>query len=207
MATAVSATSTRTRLLEAAADVFAEKGYDGTRVQEIARRAGLTTGAIYANFAGKADLLLEAIDTLGAHALDALLFDVVSGRSPAETLVSMGVTLSAPGDDRARALLFEALGAARRDPDVAGRLQAHFEQRARRLTQLIADGRAAGELSDGLDVDAAVRFCLALALGFLACDLVGVAPVNRQGWESVVHRTVAAFGPVPAARSPHDDAP
>jgi AcrR family transcriptional regulator len=205
--TAAVTPSTRTRLLEAAAEVFGERGYDGTRVQEIARRAGLTTGAIYANFDGKADLLLEAIDTLGAHAIDALLFDVVSGRSPAETLLTMGVTLSAPGDDQARALLFEALGAGRRDPDVARRLQAHFEQRARRLAQLVEDGRAAGELAPDLDVAAAVRFCLALALGFLACDLAGVAPVNREGWESVVHRTVAAFGPVSSARSPHDDAP
>ena len=35
------------RLLAAAADVFAERGYDGAGVAEIARRAGPTTGAIY----------------------------------------------------------------------------------------------------------------------------------------------------------------
>jgi AcrR family transcriptional regulator len=192
---AVEASSTRSRLLTAAASVFAEKGYDGTRVQEIARRAGMTTGAIYANFDGKADLLLEAIDTVGAHALDALLFDVVSGRSPAETLISLGVTLqTAARDDPARALLFEALGAARRDPDVARRLQAHFEERAARLAQLVADGQRAGDVDPDLDVAAAVRFCLALALGFLACDLVGVAPVNSAGWQPVIHRIVAALG-------------
>jgi AcrR family transcriptional regulator len=204
MTAAVSPPSTRVRLLEAAADVFAEKGYDGTRVQEIARRAGLTTGAIYANFDGKAELLLEAIDTVGAHALDALLFDVLSGRSPSETLVSLGVTLAATDDDPARALLFEALGAARRDPDVASRLQAHFEQRAERLAQLLADGKLAGDVAADLDIPAAVRFCLALALGFLACDLVGVAPVNQSGWESVVHQIVAAFGRPSSSRSPHD---
>ena len=37
---------TRAALLAAAAEVFAEKGYEGARVAEIARRAGLTTGAI-----------------------------------------------------------------------------------------------------------------------------------------------------------------
>jgi AcrR family transcriptional regulator len=203
MAAAATPSSTRARLVVAAADVFAEKGYDGTHVQEIARRAGLTTGAIYANFEGKADLLLEAIDTLGAHALDGLLFDVVSGRSPAETLVSLGVTLAAPGDDPARALLFEALGAARRDPDVARRLQAHFEQRALRLSQLLSDGQASGDIDPDLDVPATVRFCLALALGFLACDLVGVAPVNPPGWESVIHQIVAAFGRTSSPRSHH----
>jgi AcrR family transcriptional regulator len=52
---------TRQRLLDAATEVFLEKGYEGTRVAEIARRAGLTTGAIYGNFEGKADLLSAAL--------------------------------------------------------------------------------------------------------------------------------------------------
>ena len=41
---------TTARLLTAAAEVFAEKGYDGAGVAEIARRAGLTTGAIYSRY-------------------------------------------------------------------------------------------------------------------------------------------------------------
>ncbi|HVT77444.1 MAG TPA: helix-turn-helix domain-containing protein [Acidimicrobiales bacterium] len=55
------ADSTRQRLLDAATEVFMEKGYDGTRVAEIARRAGLTTGAIYGNFESKAELLTAAL--------------------------------------------------------------------------------------------------------------------------------------------------
>ena len=65
--------STRDRLLKAATAVFSERGYDGAGVQEIARRAGLTTGAIYANFSGKAALLFEAIRGRSATELDDLL--------------------------------------------------------------------------------------------------------------------------------------
>ena len=54
---------TRSRLLDAAVEVFAEDGYEGARVQEIARRAGLTTGAIYAQFRNKAELLQQASDS------------------------------------------------------------------------------------------------------------------------------------------------
>ena len=50
-------TSTRDRLLAAAVEVFVEQGYEGARLQDIARTAGLTTGAIYANFRGKDELL------------------------------------------------------------------------------------------------------------------------------------------------------
>ena len=37
-------------LIDAAAEVFAERGYDGAGVAEIARRAGVTTGAIYSRY-------------------------------------------------------------------------------------------------------------------------------------------------------------
>jgi AcrR family transcriptional regulator len=185
--------------VQAAAAVFAENGYDGTRVQEIAKRAGLTTGAIYANFDGKADLLLEAIDTLGAHELDRLLFSAVSGRSTTEVLVALGVELMSksepPGDGT---LLFEALGAARRDPDVARRLQIHFRERAERVAQLLRDGQRNGEIDPAIDVDAGVRFCLSLALGFLACDILEVAPVGPTGWEQLIRRVAAAFAASPS---------
>jgi AcrR family transcriptional regulator len=50
---------TRRALLDAAAEVFAERGFAGAALDEIAERAGYTRGAIYANFAGKDDLLLS----------------------------------------------------------------------------------------------------------------------------------------------------
>ena len=48
-------------LIKAAAEVFAERGYAGAGVAEIARRAGVTTGAIYSRYSGKSELLLEAL--------------------------------------------------------------------------------------------------------------------------------------------------
>ena len=57
----VTAAETRERLLQAAADVFAERGYDGTRVADIATAAGVSNGALYAHFPSKADLLVDAL--------------------------------------------------------------------------------------------------------------------------------------------------
>ena len=48
---------TRRRILDVALDVFAEKGYSRTSLQEIADRAGFTRGAVYWHFKNKADLL------------------------------------------------------------------------------------------------------------------------------------------------------
>lgn len=50
------------RLLEAAKTVFARRGFRGASVDEIAREAGATTGALYASFASKEELFLELFD-------------------------------------------------------------------------------------------------------------------------------------------------
>jgi AcrR family transcriptional regulator len=47
---------TRSAILRSAATLFARQGVEGTSMEEIARHAGLTQGAIYSNFKSKADL-------------------------------------------------------------------------------------------------------------------------------------------------------
>jgi AcrR family transcriptional regulator len=53
---------TRSELIEAAALVFAHRGYNGASVEEIAEEAGYSHGAVYSNFGGKADLFLAVFE-------------------------------------------------------------------------------------------------------------------------------------------------
>jgi len=53
---------TRARLLEAASDVFAEQGFRGATIADVAERAGYTIGAVYSNFESK-DALFRALMT------------------------------------------------------------------------------------------------------------------------------------------------
>jgi AcrR family transcriptional regulator len=53
---------TRELLLDAAAMVFARRGYHEASVEEIASEAGFSTGAVYSNFAGKEELFLALAD-------------------------------------------------------------------------------------------------------------------------------------------------
>src|ERR1700749_1338198 len=53
---------TRRRLLDGAEAVFARSGFHGASVEEIAREAGATTGALYSNFAGKEELFLALFE-------------------------------------------------------------------------------------------------------------------------------------------------
>lgn len=55
----------RTQILDAAARVFAERGYHRTTVRDVAREAGIADGTIYLYFTSKQDLLLALIAQLG----------------------------------------------------------------------------------------------------------------------------------------------
>jgi AcrR family transcriptional regulator len=57
---------TRTKLLEAARQLIREKGYEHTTLQEVAQRAGMTSGAIYGNFKNRDELFISLADAYWA---------------------------------------------------------------------------------------------------------------------------------------------
>jgi AcrR family transcriptional regulator len=54
---------TRAKLIEAAASVIGEKGFDRASLEEIAARADMTRGAVYGNFKDKEELFLAVVET------------------------------------------------------------------------------------------------------------------------------------------------
>lgn len=53
--------NTRQRLLDAAVDVFIAKGFAGTRIDDVVKKAGFTRGAFYSNYSSLDELLQEAL--------------------------------------------------------------------------------------------------------------------------------------------------
>src|SRR4051812_47694437 len=64
---------TRERVLDAAATVFAEQGFEGARVAQIAQAAGLSVGAIYNHYGSKAELLAAVVERHSAAELSQLM--------------------------------------------------------------------------------------------------------------------------------------
>ncbi len=54
-------TRTRARLVEAAAQLVRERGFERTSLEDVAARAGMTRGAIYGNFRNRDDLFLAVV--------------------------------------------------------------------------------------------------------------------------------------------------
>lgn len=84
---------TRARLLRSAATVFAERGYAGASVEEIAERAGFSRGAFYSNFESKDDVFLALLDAqieAEVGALREALADPTSPEAVLELLLARG---------------------------------------------------------------------------------------------------------------------
>jgi len=188
----VTATQTRERLLRAAADVFAERGYDGTRVADIAAAAGVSNGALYAHFASKADLLVAALHTHGRRQL-ADMFAAEPSRPVTELLLLIGQGLLRPRDAR-QALIIEALAAARRDQAVAGPMRDYMGERADWLAGLIELGQSDGEFDSALSAGALAHFCLLLSMGS-ALVTPDLHAVDDAGWAALLARIVSALRP------------
>jgi AcrR family transcriptional regulator len=188
----VTAAETRERLLRAAAEVFAERGYDGTRVADIAATAGVSNGALYAHFGSKADLLVAALRAHGPRLL-ARLFAADPDRSIADLLVTVGRQLP-----RRRAaagyLIVEALVAARRDEDVARPMRDYVDERADWIAGLVHVGQAAGELDPAVSPDALAHFCLLIAMGS-ALVTPDLHAVDDTEWAALLARVVTALTP------------
>ena len=187
--------STRDRLLDAAIAVFSEKGYDGTGVQEIARRAGLTTGAIYGNFRGKADLLFSAIGARSGPEFDDLLRSNRVSVSAGELLAELGSHLLDQDQpaDRQGGLLIEAIVASRRDRQVGELVRGLIDQRLGAISLLVERARAEGDIDDEVSIDSLTRFCLVLALGSLLYTSVGIEEPQEAEWSSLIRRFVKSL--------------
>ncbi len=74
------------RLMLAAADAFAEKGFHATTTRDIAARAGLSPAGVYIHFASKEDLLFELSRQGHATARDLLVAAAAGAGSPTEAL-------------------------------------------------------------------------------------------------------------------------
>src|SRR5436853_1934900 len=61
------------RALRAFAVVVAERGYENATIEEVVKRASMSPTTFYANFEGKRDALMAAIDSAGAHTAAAIL--------------------------------------------------------------------------------------------------------------------------------------
>jgi len=190
----------RDRLINAAIEVFGECGYDGAGVQQIARAAGLTTGAIYSRFRGKDDLLLEAIDAIVPQEIERLLAGQVNDNA-VDIIAQLGSYLV---DEQAESsILLEAIVASRREPALSSQLDKRLDEDFMRLGKLIEEAKAAGLVDAKYDTQALTTFCSSVSLGMLVHRSLGREMPSHDDWNALIGDLITALLPEPLAPTTH----
>ncbi len=187
----------RERILDSAARVFGEQGYEGARVADVARRCGMSTGAIYSRWLTKQELFLAAVERRGAH--NTLSVSTRADLSVPEKLALLGGgLLSADQDDEARNLLLEACVIARRDSSLKADIARALDVEASVLTEVIAHGKASGEIDETLSTEAIVLACQSLSLGVRLAAAAeprsGGQPTSEE-WNQLLARFIGSIAP------------
>lgn len=183
------APTTRERLLDLATEVFAEEGYAAVSVRDLARRSSLTTGAIYAHFLNKAELLVAAIDARVAA-------DVDTSRDRTDlNFLDYLTDLNRRYPERhdLRALLLEGATAVRNDAAVRERLTAEQGERFASWVAAYEAGQERGELDPELDMRAVVLMLWSIELGLGVVEALGLDAPDPDAWAELTRRLIQAI--------------
>ena len=135
---------TREHLLAAAAEVFAERGFHGASLDEVAAVAGFTKGAVYSNFKNKEDLFLALFKANYDREMDAIRTALRNSEVPPEARISDFVALIRDQTQVGRnfSLLYQefALYAAR-NPEVREELTRIDDEGAHALAEILQSER------------------------------------------------------------------
>jgi AcrR family transcriptional regulator len=179
---------TRARILQAAEDCFARRGYDAASVAEICRAAGVSKGAFYHHFPSKQALFLELLDCWLAE-LDTQLAAARAGtQTVPEGLVQMaGMTQPVFDAGRGRLPMFlEFWNQAARDPAIWQATVAPYRRYRAFFCGLVEAGIAEGTLR-ALDPEIVAHVIVSLAVGLV---LQGSLDPDGADWGRVLEEGV-----------------
>jgi len=181
---------TRRRIIDASAELFVERGYGATMLDQVAERAGVAVQTVYFHFGNKSTLLKRALDVAAVgddepvELLERPWLDGIKAEPDPRRMIELWVANSRSIMERVAPILAVVRGSVGADPDLAAQWQANEQQRRtahRALAQILADR---GLLRTGLTrQDAAdLTFLIASVESyFLATATLGWSP---EHWES-----------------------
>ena len=144
--------ATRAFLLQAAAEVFAERGYADTTMSELIARSGLTKGAFYFHFSSKEQLALAVIDEKQRQWVDAVQAVVSAEPRAVDQLREVAFALVRVHRDDPSAFSVSRLTRdLARVPDVDDLVRGHTRAWVGLLAGLIGRAQADGDIPRAID--------------------------------------------------------
>lgn len=197
---------TRQRILDAAVDVFFERGVAHPSLTEIADAIGMTRGAVYGHFRNKGDVLVALFDRerlpweslvdetdprVQRDPLGVLSTDLVR-------LIRMGC--QDPRHARTLNVLFYKTELAVENPALVERLQASRRRSFTHVHGLLVRAQRAGQVAAGRDLDRDAHFLLFSVYGALLDWLWDPTRFDLSAWaEELVESWLLPIRPLPKA--------
>lgn len=86
---------TEKKIIQAALELFVQKGYHGTSISDITKSVGLTKGALYSHFTSKSELLHRILGEFKADFLDTMIRRVNESQGDAMTKLNRAISFNA----------------------------------------------------------------------------------------------------------------
>ena len=183
--------------MEAAAEEFIERGYDAARVTDVARRVGVTSGAVYARWRDKTELMVAALDYIFAQILPSRRVEASgSEMQPPDLSAMLGASLLERNE--LREVLVQVFGSARNNEDIRRCLQEFLDEEADQVSRIIDAGKQDGFADPQLSTAAMTLLCQAVGLGVRLLVLSGLndrhVPTPSE-WNELLARLIGSVAP------------
>ena len=172
----------RGRIVEAALAVFSEKGYHQTTMDDIARRLGVSKGALYLYFASKEELFKGCYETAPLEFRKILRSSFREGADP----LAMAGEFFDKMQERFGSnsgLNYEIFAEASRNPALRRILKENYDEYTRTTTRFLEELRDKGAIPKTMEVRSMAKALLALWNGMETILTVGYTPSEvKRAW-------------------------
>jgi len=158
------------RIIDAAMDVIAERGCDLMTVDDVAKKIGVTKGAVYWYFKTREELIEAAMKKIQTD-MQKISFESYYNRPLEDVLVQMFDRFSLT-DDRQRAIFFEMFAQATRNSDMRHATREYYEGLVATLEDLIKKEKRKEFLQTQIDAHQLALLMVALYSGLQNYELV-----------------------------------
>ena len=173
----------RNQILDAAAKVFAEKGFHHASTKEIARTADIAEGTIYNYFASKSDLVIGIMTRLAElESLDKELVEALQGNVRDSFVAAFRHRMGRiqQGQEMLQAILPEVLV----DSELRERFRRQYVLRVATMIEQYVRAQIELGRTRPVDVPLTVRAIQGMFVGLLVLRILGDEPL-QSGWDDV----------------------
>ena len=183
------AAATRARILASAERLFAERGFDGVTMPMIAGASGITAGAIYKHFKGKAELFFEVV----RRAVESTPATPTGVALNIDALPRAVASYTERRLRRVRQLAIEMHAASTKDAQIRRLLRRTLDTQIAEIRDGLAAAQAVGAIEPGLEPEALAHAVFVMIMGLLHLETLAPQLVGDAQWRDFIRDRAAAL--------------